>query len=571
MVGNDAIILNNLLKQKKLEIAQDLSDSDFFRLFTFDQALKNFELGYDDLSFGDIDKGDDGGIDGFFFFINSELIKEEITPDDFKKKPELQLFLIQSKSSTSFKEEVLQKIITTLSDIFDLTKDMSTLESFYNSDLIEKAKIFRKAFVGLASKHPQLNVSFIYASNGDASTIHPKIDNQAKILKDNLEKLFRGAKIVAHFLGAKELLDLSRIEKTYTLSLNFIENVLSKGENNYVLLTNIKDYHDFIVDESGKLREYIFEANVRDFQGYIEVNQDIHNTLTSEKLDFWWLNNGITILASKASVAGKTITLDNVQIINGLQTTHCIYNYLNSKIQEGTELNHNDKTRSLLIKILVIKDEYAKDKIIKATNFQTSIPPASLKATDRIHHNLEDFFKSKDLYYDRRKNFYKNLGKPVNKIISISLLAQCINTIANKDPHTSRSRPSSLIKTSTAYSQIFNENIPPKTYVFSAQVIKSITSSIKTPLEDFTSYEKTNLRFHISMIAVMMALHKKDYVIQDLNDVDISKITPEVINKAIKETVILARRYSSTSNLSIDVISKSKAFSDYLKQEIIIS
>jgi hypothetical protein len=570
MVGNDAIILNNLLKQKKQEIAQDLSDFEYFRLFTFEQSLKNFELEYDDLLFGDIDGGDDGGIDGFFFFINSELIKEEINPDDFKKKPELNVFLIQSKSSTSFKEDVLQKIITTINDIFDLSKDMTALSNFYNSDLIEKASCFRKAFVGLASKHPILNIHFSYASNGDASTIHPKINNQATLLKGALEKLFRGANIQTHFLGAKELLDLSRVEKTYTLSLNFIENVLSKGENNYVLLTNIKDYYDFIVDESGNLRDYIFEANVRDFQGYVEVNQDIHKTLTSEKLDFWWLNNGITILASKATVAGKTITIDNVQIINGLQTTHCIYNYLNSKIKESTGLNDDDKTRSLLIKILVIKDEYAKDKIIKATNFQTSIPPASLKATDRIHHNLEDFFKSKDLFYDRRKNFYKNLGKPVNKIISISLLAQCINTIVNKDPHTSRSRPSTLIKTPVAYAQIFNDTIPPETYLFSAQVIKSITSSLKIQLDDYTSYEKTNLRFHISLIAVMIALNKKDYLIQDLKDMDISKITPTIINKAIKETVVLARKYSTTSNLSIDVISKSKAFSDYLKQEIII-
>src|SRR3546814_13519732 len=37
--------------------------------------------------------------------------------------------------------------------------------------------------------------------------------------------------------------------------------------------------------------------------------------------DFWWLNNGVTILAQEASQVGKTIKITDPQIINGLQTS----------------------------------------------------------------------------------------------------------------------------------------------------------------------------------------------------------------------------------------------------------
>jgi hypothetical protein len=66
----------------------------------------------------------------------------------------------------------------------------------------------------------------------------------------------------------------------------------------------------------------LFEANVRDFLGEVLVNRDIMGTLSNvasrEEEDFWWLNNGITLLASNATIAGKELSLENVQIVNGL-------------------------------------------------------------------------------------------------------------------------------------------------------------------------------------------------------------------------------------------------------------
>jgi len=569
MTSNDPIILDSTIKQRKEEVGSDFSEEDFFEIFTFDQLLKDYELSYEDLCYGKVGDGNNGGIDGFFFFINEELIKEEIDPTDFKRKPKLDLFIIQSKRSHTFSEDVFQKINTTIQDLFDLSKDMQKLVSFYNESIIEKASIFRNSYLSLASKHPKLNLNYFYASKGNKSEIHSKVKNEAKLVKDNTKKYFSGSKINLNFFGAKELLELSRIEKTYTLTLNFIENVLSKGEDNYVLLTNLEDYYNFATDDNSNIRNYIFESNVRDFQGYIEVNKDILQTLLKEKvLDFWWLNNGITILASKATVAGKTITLDDVQIINGLQTTKCICDYINFKNEKNQDLTEDEKKRSLLIKILIIDDDEARDKIIKATNFQTSIPPASLKATEKIHRDIEDYFKGQDLFYDRRKNYYKNIGKPANKIISIPLLAQSLNTIIRKEPHVSRARPSSLVKNKEIYNQLFNETISPETYLFCAQLVKKVESRFREQTEGYTSQEKRNLKFQIVLGIIIKSLNSKDYHIEDLKDIKINDIEKNLIDRTITEIIDLTRNYMKLSKLSLEVSSKSKELTEHILNTI---
>jgi hypothetical protein len=43
---------------------------------------------------------------------------------------------------------------------------------------------------------------------------------------------------------------------------------------------------------------------------------------------FGWLSNGVTIICSRTSIVGKTYVLDDVQIVNGWQTSHSIYRVL---------------------------------------------------------------------------------------------------------------------------------------------------------------------------------------------------------------------------------------------------
>lgn len=312
------------------------------------------------------------------------------------------------------------------------------------------------------------------------------------------------------------------------------------------------DYYNFVIDENKNLRKYIFESNVRDYQGNVEVNKDIQNTLLSnDDLDFWWLNNGITILASKASIVGKTITLDDVQVVNGLQTTTIIYNYLKSKAAE-----EKDSKRTILIRIIVINDPGMQDRIIKATNFQTAIPIASLRATDSIHRDIEDYFSIHSWYYDRRKNYYKNLGKPIDKIISIPFLSQAVMAIILRRPDNARAKPSSLLKRDTDYVRVFDESINPQIYLFCAKTIKQVESYLR-----HSSLEAARImKYHVAMILVIGLLGKKNYKPSEVLALSDTNLSNELLSKSLSKVLTSSKAYGGR----LDKITKTREFVDFL-------
>ena len=93
------------------------------------------------------------------------------------------------------------------------------------------------------------------------------------------------------------------------------------------VLFKLPDFYCFITDHD-VLREYMFEANVRDHAPDVKVNKGIRATLTGpENDDFWWLNNGITILASGVYYNDGALQVTDPMIVNGLQTSYEVFNH----------------------------------------------------------------------------------------------------------------------------------------------------------------------------------------------------------------------------------------------------
>src|SRR5690606_12577223 len=122
------------------------------------------------------------------------------------------------------------------------------------------------------------------------------------------------------------------------------------GANSYVALCTLANYVNFISDEDGTVLTRVFEANVRAYQGEVEVNKEIAASLASPTpgVDFWWLNNGVTIVADQAQFMNNRLTVENPLIVNGLQTSHELHKYAPS-------LSTDDK-RMVLVRIIVETD-----------------------------------------------------------------------------------------------------------------------------------------------------------------------------------------------------------------------
>jgi hypothetical protein len=74
MSTNDQVILNQMLEKRQQELSVSLSESEFFELFACEQILKDHDLSWEEIESGIVGDGGDGGIDGFYLFVNDEII-----------------------------------------------------------------------------------------------------------------------------------------------------------------------------------------------------------------------------------------------------------------------------------------------------------------------------------------------------------------------------------------------------------------------------------------------------------------------------------------------------------------
>lgn len=531
---------------------------DFFEFYSALQVLKDYELSYDEISSGIAGESHDGGADSIFLFVNGELVKEDdVISDKYKRNVEIEFVLIQSKYEKSFSETPLLKLSRLCRHLFDLDFNRDDFEGRYNDKVLSSFELFKKTYISLITKKPKLKVTVYYVSKGDE--VHPNVIRQANDLEEDIIKKLPEAKIEIKFLGAEQLVKMTQERPNDIFRLKVSEAPISTSEQVFIALTNLSDYFNFISDEEGKLIKHIFESNVRDYQGKTNVNNEIQNTLKNPgKEEFWWLNNGVTILASEVSApGGKELVIYNPEIVNGLQTSSEIYRFYNLNKDKAIE-----EKRDILIRVIVPEDEETRDRIIRATNSQTPIPKSSLRATDQIHRQIEDYLKPRGLYYDRRKNFYKNEGKKPKEIISVPFISQCLMSTLMQKPNFARARPSTLLEDDNSYSRLFHKNNDLNTYYLVSLWGKNIEAYIKST-KKYTATEITDIKFYVLYCfccLITCSLYP--------NNNDISRLTADsmdndVLNYSISIVYDLYKELGGT-----DKIAKGSKLTEALKEKL---
>lgn len=392
MASNDQEILKSVLDQRRELVAPDSTSQDYFEIFCAEQILKNLDLTYEELQAGVVDGEHGGGVDCVYGFVNGEVIHEDLDCTSIKRDVQLELHIIQSKTSEGFREPAINSLISTTRHLLKLDADYRKLTQ-YNSSVKAAFDNFRRVYRAVVGAFPNLEIHYHYASRNADTRIHDNLKRKAEELKEVAQDLFADADVEFHFLGARRLLELARKRPRTTHELRVVKNL--SDVSGYIVLSRLDEYARFLGDSTGGFRADLFESNVRDFQGNTEVNADIINTLRNEKnIDFWWMNNGVTVLASRATLTGDTVTIENPQIVNSLQTSTQVAKHCSTGLEDD---------RKVMIKIVSSENEEVRDKIIKATNRQNPIQPATLRATDKIQRDIEAALKSVGLFYDSSK------------------------------------------------------------------------------------------------------------------------------------------------------------------------
>ena len=369
-------------------------------------------------------------------------------------------------------DDVLDIALFQIKYSLDFTKD----KGFKENDIIGLISTLRNMFGDLSkfeiaqSLKTKLNEINSYISMGNIPSIKVYLVNNGKKWEPNgqsqidsfLDESIMNREIFEFiYINHDELLAISTKDKKVNCMLNFNGKFIDEELNFKRALIGTVPVKN-IAEIMEQHQHSILKQNVRDFLGTKGINQNIKSTLedADERKNFYFLNNGITIVCSNLGYAPSSnasstiIKLTDAQIINGGQTSKTIQNIINDDRNRDEDFSQT----SVLVRIYKVNEENVEDsnlvdKITLATNSQNAIKMSDLRANDTIQQNIELGLKKYDVKYIRRRDNKRAKKGDIRK----ETLAEVILSAILKRPNEAKYKKA--LHFGMLYKEIFNEKI----------------------------------------------------------------------------------------------------------------
>jgi len=539
---NDVVLLRTKLERHREEIAPGLTLSEHQTFFVASHYLSDYNMSHQDLLAGVVDGTHDCGLDAIYVFANGVYLKDDISIRALGRNVRLDLVLLQVKDTTGFKEDAINTLQSTLPKLLDSQRDERMLTQFANERVIEATRRFLAAYSDM--ELIQLSVYVAFASLR-ANDVHPYVaERSEKDLRATFDGIFSDCHTSVSFFMASGILDMARESPTAVRELQLAEIPLSTDRSGaFIGVVKLSDYDRFITSEDGGLEASLFEANVRDYEGDVSVNASIRATLARQEddVDFWWLNNGVTIVATSVQQFGKGLKLENPQIVNGLQTSNEIFKRPRSAADASD-------TRSILVKVIAAKDAIVRDRIIRATNSQTNLGLSALKATDRTQRQIEEYLATRGMFYERRRRFYFNQQKPIDKIISIEEMGQAVLSVLVQAPHVARGEVGRVFEDDN-YDMLFHAGHPLPMYASALGILRGCNAFLLK--ESYSRASAEDFQFQLASLVGMLMTRKHRPKAKEIADLEDSPVPDGILRASLKMIMDVYDRESRLSGVVI--------------------
>lgn len=527
MPTNDELLLKSHFDHWMLTRGAGLSATEPFTIYCIEQFLKEADIFDNQLQNGVTEGGNDGGIDAAYLFVRDLLIDDAVVLDPKGAGAEIRIVLFQIKNTAGGHSPIeIGKVRDFLDDLLDLSQSTSSFKAIYNKRIRQFMENFKKTYEILMSKFPQVTIDYYYITKGTSSP-----DKAAKLAIGKAEKIVRkhltDPQCIFNCINLRGLLTEVSRRAVKDRALKWVESPMETKEG-YVGLVSLWEYYNFLMNEHGDLNEHLLEPNVRGYLRGTPVNKDIRDTLAGPRdVNFWVLNNGITILAAKTGKAGHlAVSLSDPKIVNGLQTSRELFEYFLTKPKKGDP-------RSILVRVIETGDSDLQDSIIRATNRQNSLPKSSLRGTDTIQQKIDTTFLAADMFYDRKRGFYRDQGKPIAKIVSMTALTQAVLAIVVQLPNEARARPSSFITDDAQYKKIFSDEYPLQMYLKCSQLMQAVDTHLRSNV-NLEGTDRSNVIYYVLTLVACQLTKKRKPTPQEISEIDLALVTTSLLKSSFK-------------------------------------
>jgi hypothetical protein len=352
------------------------------------------------------------------FLVNSEhLAKQALTGDTSDKNIDAifiddkakQVNIIQGKFRLSHDHSEKRNDVLAFADLSMLPwASKSELTAFYSKlDPLVEQKL-QEAIETVRSKKYELKLFYVTTGKCSETIVREARERvrQAEGPADIL--VFDYKRVIVLF---KDYL-VDAAPPVHTLTLRIItegpiqhEGVIRRYDperktESWVFTASGRDIAEMYAKEKMRL----FARNIRGYLGDTDINDSMGDTIDKEPHNFWYYNNGITMVCNDAKrelqEGEDVLIVEGAQVINGQQTTRTL-----DKHPERAKDTH------VLVKVIRIPRTPGDDEqydslvnsIVRATNWQNYISPSDLVSNDYIQVFLQKELRKRGYQYIRKK------------------------------------------------------------------------------------------------------------------------------------------------------------------------
>ena len=322
------------------QVPQDESSVEKGRLFLTWVLTKVFQASIDDAENAILDGPNDHGIDAILEVPGSELNFFRIFQSKFGKSHSVdEIHAFKSKISKLLEEEP--------------------------NDLPEGR--IRDALINIRKKKWEIEIVYVTDQN-----VNYKDEENFLVLgfSQLVDKLWSDITE-----PAEDKIETIKLERSMTFN-NTVVGSISLGELGHMVL---------------RTKKYIFESNIRKFLPVkTKVNKQLRKTLLEEPEEFFYYNNGITIVVKDFEVKENEIKLFAPQIVNGAQTSTTV-----------ADIVRGDPNLPGNIQITIIKEDVktTRNNITRFRNSQNAVKGRDLISLERFHDSIYGQLKTNFGYY----------------------------------------------------------------------------------------------------------------------------------------------------------------------------